>query len=506
MQKTAIILGGGTAGWLTALFIRKVWPECKVSVIEDPNTPPIVAGESGAASVNIIYSFLEIPLDEWIPYVNAMPKLGGKLTDWNGIGTEFIHGLIPDWYASDYKGKFPEFGRGNDFIACSIVENILQENIYYNGRLQRAGKLPIIKQEHNCEKFNVISQPMWHFDSRANAEFLKNIGISRGINLIEGRYETAVQDHHGNIRELQLDGHRRIAGDWFFDCSGFSRLLLHNVLQEPLIDCSNYFPARAALAWWEDTPRIVNYTDLTAMKYGWMWNINLHHRAGNGYIFDPDLITASQAQEEVERKLGRPIKPVAELTFTPALMENCWVKNVIAVGLSNGFLEPLESNGLAAIAFQLQLLSDYWAPGSEHSGTSQINFNRDFFKTMQDIRDFLALHYRGCRQDTEFWRSHREDKFRIPESLQNRLDMWDEGFIGIDNMAGYGLENYITVAQGLDLINKEKLKNRLLSKRSTILKDFNESYSKLAKEIDDIERICYTVEEWTSIVYNSPYV
>ena len=501
MKKDIVVLGGGSAGWLTALFIQKVYPATTISVIEDPATPPIIAGESGSATVNKLYNFLEINMDDWIPAVNAMPKLGGKLSGWNGVGTEFIHGLIPEWYAMDYNSKFPEFGRANDFVSCALAEGILQENVYYNGHLQRINKVPITPTSNPDLKFNIISMPMWHFDSRANADYLKKLGASRGIKLIEGKYQSCTRADNGDITSLNLDGERVVSGDWFFDCSGFARLLLHNVIGEQLVDYSNYFPARAAIVWWDNSPKVVNYTDIAAMKYGWSWGINLKHRSGNGYIYDPDLINEDQAHAEVETKLGKKIEPVASLKFTPSIMNNAWRNNVIAIGLSSGFLEPLESNGLAAVVAQLQHLGEHWTPIAADNQIDQKTFNRDYISTMNDIRDFLSLHYRGRRRDTEFWRSHGEDKCRVSDTLRNRMLMWEEGILGVDDMAGYGLENYATVIQGLDLINRDKLRARLLSKRATIFQEFNESYSRLAKEIENIANVCYTTEEWKNLIY-----
>lgn len=503
MKKDIVILGGGAAGWLTALFLKKNYPNNNVTVIEDPATPPIIAGESGNALLNKLYNFLEINIDDWAVKVNAMPKLGGKFTDWNGHGTDFIHGLIPEWYKRNYESEFPEFARNNDFVACAIVNNVKLEDVFYNGRLQRTGKLPISDPVIPNTNFNVISMPMWHFDSRANADYLKTLGISRDINLVEGKYTTCTRLDSGGIASLSLEGDRTVTGDWFFDCSGFARLLVHKEMGEKFIDYTNYFPAREAVAWWDEEPSVVNYTALTAMEYGWSWGINLKHRVGNGYIFDPDLITVDQAIAEAEKKFGKPITPVANIKFTPNQIEKAWTENVFAFGLSSGFVEPLESNGLLVVVAQLNLLSDYWTPESSHKSIMHTKFNTEFLDRMNDVRDFLAMHYRGHRRDTEFWRSHANDKFRIPPSVQDRLDMFSEGYLGLPNTLSYGFESYATVAQGLGLINIEKLKARLLSKRSNILTDFDQHYAVLSKEIDQMCQICYTTEQWKNIIYGN---
>ena len=498
-MNTIVVLGGGSAGWLTALFIRTVYPTCKITVIEDPATPPIIAGESGSASLNKLYNFLEINFNDWIPAVNAMPKLGGKLTDWNGVGSSFTHGLIPDWYALDYKAYHPEFGNANDFISCTVAENIPLENIFYNGVLQNIGKLPITPSDTDTT-FNVLTMPMWHFDSRANAEFLKTLGRQRGIELVEGKYLFSTKKETGDIASIHLDTHQTVSADWFFDCSGFARLLLQKELAEQPIDLSDKFTASTVMAWWDDTPELKPYTGLTALKYGWAWNINLHHRAGNGYIYDSNYITAEQAIEEVETQFNIKITPVANLKFTPALMKKAWKNNVIAIGLSSGFLEPLESNGLAAVAEQLKLVSEYWSPSS-NSASEQTQFNNANLKVMNGISDFLSLHYRGHRSDTEFWRDHNHNPARVSDALRERLDLWSAGVVGVDNSELYAFENYIVVAQGLDLINKSKLKSRLLAKRSTIFNEFYQSFNRLEKDIDNIAKICYTIEEWNTIVY-----
>jgi len=497
MNNNVTILGGGSAGWLTGLFLKKTWPSLKITVIEDPTQPPIIAGESGAASLNHLMEYLEVPFDEWILATNAMPKLGGKFNDWDIIGKDFVHGLIPDWYQNNWKSIYPEYGKGNTFLQCALAENIPFENIFYNAALQRIGKLPITPKENG---FNIITMPMWHFDSRASANFFKQLGISRGINLVEGKYTHCTKNIDGSIDTIFLKD-QRIKSKWYFDCTGFARLLLVKEMQEKLIDYTHLFPARSVLAWWDDVPKDINYTDITALDYGWMWNINLAHRSGNGYIYDPDLISSDHAKAEVEKKLNRKIDVVANLSFTPSTVKNAWKKNVVAVGISNGFLEPLESNGLAAVAIQLEKLSEYWSPESTNNESDQNAFNKDFYNATLDIRDFLSLHYRGHRDDTIFWKSHRYDQFRISTELQTKLDMWAEGFLGIDNTEGYGIENYAIVAQGLNLINIENLRKRILSKDINIVNNFYKNYQMLEKEIDSIKKICYTVKDWKRIVY-----
>ena len=407
-MKNLVILGGGTAGWLTALYLQKQFCGNNIIVIEDPKRPPIIAGESGGASLVGLYKFLDIDLNEWITKTNALPKLGGKFFGWNGPNTEFIHGLIDQSYDKEYSSKYPAItGINREFLACAMAENIPVEDLFYNAALIKENKIPLIFNE-TLNTFDSLDTPMWHFDSRENAAYLKQIGLSRGITLIEGEYLSSEKMPNGCIYSIKLDTNKEIQGDWFFDCSGFSRLLLHKELGVELTDYTEFFPARSVVGWWGDRSELINYTGITAMKYGWSWNINLKNRSGNGYVFDPDHITVEQAIAEAEEKFNTKIEPIAKLNFVPSLVKECWKHNVIAIGLSSGFLEPLESNGLAQVSIQLELLEKYWNPSSVTQVEIEL-FNKYFNSAMEEILNFLLLHYKGNRRDTVFWQDHQRN-------------------------------------------------------------------------------------------------
>jgi tryptophan halogenase len=500
-MKNIIVLGGGGAGWITALFLKEMFPNNNITVVEDPKTPPIIAGESGSALFNKLLNFLGIDFDNWVVEVNAMPKLGGKLTNWNGVGTSFIHGLVPAWYSTRYNAEFPSFGLNTvDFMSSAVALNIPIENIFYAASLQHTNKLPITPYNGSGQKFNVLTMPMWHFDSRANAAFMKRKGIEKGITLVEGKYLNCTRKDTGDIDAILLDGERTLAADWYFDCTGFARLLLKKELMVEENDLSKFYPASSVLAWWDDQPELKNYTGLTAMKHGWSWNINLQHRAGNGYIYDESRVSKDNILQEIEQTFGKEVTPVADLKFTPSLLKEGWRNNVIAIGLSSGFLEPLESNGLSSIAEQLKAVEYFWNPDST-CGWDQKCYNNYIQEVMTDISDFLCLHYRGHRSDTEFWKDHNTNPNRMSDKLRDRLDGAANGILGIDDTKGYGIENYVVVLQGLNLINKEKLKSRLLAKRSTIFEDFYKHYDIVSKEIAQINDVCYTTQQWKDIVY-----
>ncbi len=475
INSKAVILGGGTAGWLTALFLDRNYPNLDVVVVENPKQPPIIAGESGTTTFVSLLKHLKIDIKDFIKKVNATPKVGGHFKSWNGVGTEFIHALQTDhapWLDgwTDYVNTAPseELNLGTLY---SIMNREQEKDIYLKTII--ANDIPLAKAfyanqfiEHQKVPFGAESDlpcvPMWHFESRGAAAYFKDIALSRGIKLIEGVYTHSTVAETGNISSIHLDDGRALDADWFFDCSGFARLLLGKVLEEPIVDYSNYFPARAVVAWW-DKPCYCVTTNATAMKYGWSWNINLRHRSGNGYIYDPDHLTLDQALDEAKQMFGEHIEPIANFQFVPGMMKNAWKNNVIAIGLSSGFLEPLEANGVAVIIESLYCLQDHWKPADTFLRKERMErFNLRIWNITEDIKDFLALHYRGHRRDTDFWKSHGADSNRIPDSLKEKLSQWAEYFEGTKGepwLHGYSPTAWLMVLQGLKVFDHTNLAN-----------------------------------------------
>jgi hypothetical protein len=503
-----VVLGGGSAGWLTALFVKRNWPRAEITVVEDPNRPPIIAGESGTTTFVSMLRHLKIDNEDFIRKVNATPKVGGRFTDWNGVGTEFIHALQTDFapwldgwsdFVKDCDREELTFG-----AMMSIMDAERAKDMYLKTVI--ANDIPLAKAffanyfiEENKVPFGAVSDipcvPMWHFESRAAAAYFKNIGLERGIILVEGEYQYSVQDESGDITSIVLKNKQVLGGNWFFDCSGFARLLLGKVLEEPVVDYTNIFPARSVVAWWDEPCPCVT-TNAIAMKYGWSWNINLRHRSGNGYIYDPDHITLDQAITEAEERFGKKIEPIANFTFVPGMMRNAWKNNVIAIGLSSGFLEPLEANGVAVIIESLFSLQDYWSPDDRDYDKKIIDrFNLRVWKITEDIRDFLALHYRGHRRDTEFWISHAEDKSRIPDSLKEKLEKWEQFYFrGAPEpwLSGYSYTAWLMVLQGLRIFDHSKLaqgQEKTLPLGQKVLNINENKYKKLVAPF-------WTIEEW----------
>jgi len=471
-----VVLGGGSAGWLTALYVNKLHPHWDITVIEDPKRPPIIAGESGTTTFVSFLKTLGIDNDDFIKQTNATPKLGGKLKNWNGVGTEFYHALVTDhapWF-ENFVHAVDELPNIELTLGGSIKDLLIhrEKDLYETACL--ANDIPLAEAFYSYyfiqqnkvpmgANSSIPIAPMWHFESRAAAKYFKDIALSRGIKLIEDEYKSVSQSSNGDITKILFDQGRSIDGDLFFDCSGFARLLLDKVLHEPIIDYTNYFPARAVVAWWDEPCPCVT-TNANAMEYGWSWNINLRHRSGNGYIYDPDHISLEQAVAEAEKFYGYKITPIANFSFTPGMMRNSWKNNVIGVGLSNGFLEPLEANGIQVIIESLWAFEDLFRADQKDDIVRKQRFNDRVFALTDDVLDFLALHYRGHRRDTEFWKSHAYDKCRTPDTLTAKLDQWKKYFngdLGAKSRAGgYSSTAWLQVIQGLAIFDSKKLKKQ----------------------------------------------
>ena len=505
MNFDVVVLGGGTAGWLTGLYIKRYWPKLKIAIVENPKKPPIIAGESGTTTFVDLLQAIDIDIKDFVKKVNATPKLGGKFTNWNGVGTEFIHCLQTD-YAPWLDGWTDYVNNEVDEpVMLSQLTRILQrereKEIYLKTLIGNDTPLTEAFYAHQFIKEQKVPfghptvdlpvRAMWHFESRSTAAYLKEKGIERGIEIIEGEYQNSKQDSKGNISSILLDEDRELFATWFFDCSGFARLLLDKVLKEPVIDYTNYFPARSVIAWW-DKPCYCVTTNAIAMKYGWSWNINLRHRSGNGYLYDPDHLTYDQALQEIESTFGK-VEPIANFSFQPGMMRNTWKNNVIAIGLSNGFLEPLEANGVAVIIESLYALHDHWHP-SEPNYVSQ-RFNDRVWQVTEDIKDFLALHYRGQRRDTEFWISHGNDDYRIPDTLKNKLEDWKTWYAkggSEPTFNGYSPTAWLMVLQGLRVFDHSKIQEiykNVLPVSENVLNNNITRYRELVAPF-------LTIEEW----------
>lgn len=490
-----VILGGGTAGWLSALFVKHRYPSIEITVVEDPKKPPIIAGESGGWALSQIYDRIGIVFDDWAKTVGATPKLGGKFVGWSGKDSVFWHSLITPHYYSQWSKRFSSIEERYYFLRMLIGMGIEISDVVPSGRLLKNNQVPFDNYGAVVDRIF----PMWHFDSRANAAYLKEKGIERGINLVEGTYVSSTKDELGKIKEIILENNQKLPATWFFDCSGFARLLLEKEMNAEVLDQSAYFPACAVLPWW-DKPVFSTATLATTMEAGWTWQIGLKERTGQGYLYDPTYLTQDQALDEIRNKFGQHIEPVASLQFKPLIMKQSQVKNVIGIGLSTGFMEPLEANGTGIIVDQLLSLVNNWNP-LEYNSVNEKHFNDSVLESYMGIRDFLSLHYRGNGNGSKFWKEQSNTN-KIPDTLKERLAEF-ERFYATGKMDfakylnGFSIESWLTVIQGLGLIDNKTIS---VGDRHQLIDNY---YKETVEPFGHIYGRCIKIEKWIEKTSNT---
>jgi len=423
------IVGGGTAGWLTAAFLirymnlRSEETPTKITLIESPNIPTIGVGEATVPTMVSLLSSLGISEKEFFKRCNTTFKLGVRFSNWhhdeNGQGTSFYHpfetvftqlaGQNPAYHFHKYGGAPGRKRMDEAFSVCvSAIRNKLAPKGFEHGDYEK--------------HLNYA----YHLDAGRFAEFLREISIERGVNHVLDDVEEIEQDERGFITALNLQRQGRRPVELVIDCTGFKSVILNKTLKVPFEDYSKYLLNNRALAVQvphRDVENIEPCTTSTALGAGWSWRVPLYNRIGTGYVFSTHFRTDDEAMDEFLEHLGEDGKG-AEPRAIPVnigRMERAWEKNCIAIGLSAGFIEPLESTAIYMIDNFVKLLLLNF-PDKDFAPSLAKRFNDTTEEMMVDIRDFIILHY--CvnnRKDSEYWRVAREE-MEIPDSLKTRLE------------------------------------------------------------------------------------
>lgn len=477
------IIGGGSAGWLTALFLEKTYKGLDLSVIEDPHSKPIIAGESSTIPFIELLEYIEVDFFDWIYHTDALPKLGGMFFDWGGKSNKFIQPLFSQ-YLNRWLYRHPEFGESNNFLKTCLILDISLSTIVPSGFLIENKKVPW------NESGEMLMKPMYHFDSRKNAEYLKKLGLQRNIKLLQEKILHAHISESG-IEYIETET-TRLHYDFFIDCSGFSQLLLKKNLKSEFVNYKSFIPNSSVIAWWDES-QCLPYTEMHAMEAGWRFNVSLRSRSGNGYIYDNSIINEDQAINEIQLKIGKEIQPIAKMTWSPELCLDPWYKNVLSIGLSNGFLEPLGSPGHTLIAMQLKLFDSIWG-GFVDPDESNL-YNSTYKKYISDTLDFIVLHYLGSKNTNRFW-TDRLKQDNVPDSLHMKMKSLNLGVFSEQQFEVYTMENYLAVMQGLGLIDKMKLTKFVSVRDRNLFEKAKLELDSIKTDITTVFKKCVDVKEW----------
>ena len=473
-MKNIVVVGGGTAGWMTALVAKKAFKNDIVTLIESEELGILGAGEGTTPQFIDLMNWLKIPIQDFIKNTGTTFKHGGKFTNWLGDGTHYWHNFGS--YDSDLGGDAPasydhNFNHNNLYYHTAVVNNEDKLKIDVAALLCEEYKTPFIKKEkirniyETFGPFAQISPVAIHFDAVKVAKFLKNIGTQRGIINIEGKVIKAENNESGNISEIILDNDKKIKVDFVFDCSGFYKVLINKHFKVKDKKVNDKLTVNSAQPFFLLPPpkdKVPPYTEAVAMKYGWIWKIPLQHRFGCGYVYDNNYINKEEAKKEIIEYLGFEPEFGGHFSFNAGYVETPWVKNCIAVGVSSGFLEPLEASSIWTSEYFLEnIFSD---PAQLFLDDQRIrdDFNLRFCKWWEKIIDIVYLHYMGDRTDTEFWK-HFQKIENAPTFVQQTLKKWEyslprrNDFFDETGDRPWQLSNWFEVAFGVNKINIDRI-------------------------------------------------
>ncbi|WP_127026347.1 tryptophan halogenase family protein [Rheinheimera mangrovi] len=412
--KKVVIAGGGTAGWMTAAGLTKLLGKnLEVVLVESDDIGSVGVGEATIPTLHIFHRLLNIKESEVMAATNATFKLGIQFENWKTPGEDYIHSfgfLGKDCWACGFQ-HFWVKGRQKG-IATEIGDYCVE---HLGARQGRFAVLPNQDLNH-----------AYHMDASLYAKFLRRMSEQHGINRIEGKIREVQQHMDGNISALLLESGELIEGDLFIDCTGFRALLIEQTLNTGFEDWSHWLPCDSAYAvQTKTTQEPVAYTRAIARDAGWQWKIPLQSRVGNGLVFCSKFMTEAEAKQTlIDNVEGEMLFEPRLIKFKTGTRRQHWNKNCVAIGLSSGFLEPLESTSIHLIHRSIiRLLQMFPSNGIVSADVAE--FNRQTKIEMDNIRDFIILHYKATeRTDTKFWRYCKD--MDVPDSLTHRMELFKQ--------------------------------------------------------------------------------
>jgi tryptophan halogenase len=466
-MKKIVVLGGGTAGWLTALLTREFHPGFEITVVESESIGILGAGEGTVPHFISVLDFLKIPVSALVRECSATLKIGIKFSNWHGDGSAYFHNFIANDELEMW--SLDNIFRFDVLPALLIANGTPLDSASFVSRLANANKVPFIQADLKNHDLRNYADPIHslhhlgnfalHFDARLLAAFLGKLAQQqRNIRRVEGKLQEVQTDAAGNITALKLESGQSVPCDFVFDCSGFARLLLGKHFGETWTDYSKHLPLDAALPFFlpHDGSTIPPYTEAIAMKYGWMWKIPVQDRYGCGYVFDSSYINETEAQQEVEEMLGFPVTSPNAFRFQAGAFHNSLVKNCFAVGLSQNFVEPLEATSIWV--FTKNLVNFLKADALNNLNPEvTARINASCRRVNDPIPEFLQLHYLTRRNDSEFWRSFRT-RMQLMPALIEKLAFWqqmpvlDHDSIQLDM---FKAPSWLLVGAGVEQLNRD---------------------------------------------------
>ncbi|MFL0418231.1 tryptophan halogenase family protein [Sphingomonas sp. 179-I 2A4 NHS] len=444
------IVGGGTAGWMTAALLSQLFNDggFDIKLIESDEIGTIGVGEATIPAIRNYHALAGLDQVAMIRATQATFKLGIEFVDWRALGHSYIHGFgkigqdLLWLHPHQFWLKYAARGQAKHFDHYALNCLAARQNRFCLPDPRNPGS-PLADLDY-----------AYHFDASLFARFLRAHAEQRGVTRIEGRIVSAeLRPEDGHVDHVLLSDGRRVDGELFIDCSGMRALLLGQTLGVGYEEWSHWLPCDRALAVpCESVAPLTPYTRSTARAAGWQWRIPLQHRIGNGHVYSSAHISDDEAADVLLANLDGPaLADPRPVRFTPGRRDKSWERNVVAIGLSSGFLEPLESTSIHLIQTAILRLVALF-PGAGINAADVAEYNRQTSFEFEDVRDFIIAHYKVTeREDTPFWAYVRN--MDIPDSLSARLELFRTSarFFGQQKAELFREESWVQVLLGQGL-------------------------------------------------------
>ncbi len=439
-MKKLLILGGGTAGWMAANMLSHYLLQCKatmpnkahwqITLVESPQIGIIGVGEGSTPQLKKFFDLLGIQESEWMPACHATYKNGISFLQWTEHQAQ-------NRYFHPFPSPFDRQTASAFLYHCQMRSRgmdvpVNPDDFFLSAKLAQLNLSP----KPLLGKPQIPLNYAYHFDSAKLGAFLCQRAINSGVRHINGKMERAIQNKDKSIRAIQLASGETLDADLFIDATGFNSLLLQGVLEEPFDSFENNLFNNKAVAIASASQKIIaSETKATALSAGWAWQIPLTNRTGNGYVYSDQYLSAEQAEKELRRYINSTITgsssetqqgEAKHLHMKVGQVQRHWHKNVVAVGLSQGFIEPLEATALHLVQETIQQLAKSLTDPSFDSEQESIKlaFNEEIKRRFNGIRDYIVCHYKmNTRTDSKYWIDNRENN-NISMQLADVIQTW----------------------------------------------------------------------------------
>ncbi|CAL9674518.1 Flavin-dependent tryptophan halogenase RebH (plasmid) [Streptomyces sp. enrichment culture] len=436
MARSVVIVGGGTAGWMTASYLTAAFGErVRITLVESANVGTIGVGEATFSDIRHFFEFLGLAEQDWMPACNATYKLAVRFQDWREPGHHFYHPFeqlrsVKGFPLTDWWRRHPTSKRFD--MDCFVMASLIDADRsprYLDGSLLEHDYVESDAPPSTIAEYQGVQFPYaYHFEAHLLAKFLTEYAKQRGVRHVVDDVVDVGLDERGWISHVQTAEHGRLEGDLFVDCTGFRGMLLSKALGEPFVSYQDTLPNDSAVALQVpmdmDRDPIRPCTTATAQDAGWIWTIPLISRLGTGYVYARDYLEPEEAERTLREFVGPAAAdvPANHIRMRVGRSRRSWVDNCVAIGLSSGFVEPLESTGIFFIHYAIEQLVKYF-PAGDWEPSLRDQYNTNMGHVMDGVREFLVLHYRGAkRADTPYWRDTKTRK--VPDALAERLELW----------------------------------------------------------------------------------